>query len=480
MGQLERSKLKAFFDETVRPRKLLAQKDAQLAELGTHWTRVLAEKDAELAQTREQWSEALRLSQEALAQRDAQLAELGTHWTRVLADKDTELAQTREQWSEALRLSQEALARKDAHLAELADHWSKVLAEKDAELAQTREQWSEALRLSQEAVAQRDAQLAELAAHWTRVLAEKDAELAQAHEQWNEARRASQEAVGPTLATLDQVPTLIFLHIPKAAGTSFKFALQELLPPETLIYAVNGDPNIVVVRALMAMDPQQRAKLKAIMAHVPYGLHTLFPGARYVTLLREPVARILSTYYFLKSRTEFEFSKKIAAGMTIDEFAVDVFNDNAQVRRLMKYPDISRDDVFFHPPAGQLERAHLDDAKDTLRRCAVVGLAERYDEFLDCVSAEFGLPPIPRRDDNVTTISWHKEQLPERTIERLREINQLDLELYEYAKELAGEQAARQGKFVATRNMRPLYERASAREALEAQNKRLETENKRL
>jgi hypothetical protein len=44
--------------------------------LADHWSKVLADKDAELAQTREHWSEALRLSQQALAQRDAELVEL--------------------------------------------------------------------------------------------------------------------------------------------------------------------------------------------------------------------------------------------------------------------------------------------------------------------------------------------------------------------------------------------------------------------
>ena len=158
---------------------------------------------------------------------------------------------------------------------------------------------------------------------------------------------------------------LIFLHLPKTAGTSFKFILHEVLPPGTVLSEVNSDPNLGVVRALMAMGPGQRRNLKAVAAHVPYVLHTLLPRANYATTLREPVARVLSTFYFAKSRTEFEFSKKIAVGMTIGEFAADIFNDNTQVRRLMKYPDVRRDDVFFHPPAGQLTRAHLDDAKDT-------------------------------------------------------------------------------------------------------------------
>jgi sulfotransferase famil protein len=276
--------------------------------------------------------------------------------------------------------------------------------------------------------------------------------------------------------------TLIFLHLPKTAGTSFKFALQELLPPGALLYEVGGAPNHEVVRALMAMDASQRAQFKAIMAHVPYGLHVLFPEAKYVTMLREPVARILSTYYFAKSRTEFELSNKIAAGMTVEEFAADVFNDNAQVRRLLKYPDISRDDVFLDPPAGQLKSAHLDDAKDTLERCAVVGVAERYNEFLDCVAAEFGLPFIPRREDNVTAIPWHREDLSEQTIDRLREISRFDIELYAHAKKLAARQSAKEKVKTATaiRHMRPLYSQSSGREALETENERLGAETARL
>lgn len=276
--------------------------------------------------------------------------------------------------------------------------------------------------------------------------------------------------------------TLIFLHLPKAAGTSFKFALQELLPPGSLLYEVGGAPNHEVVRALMAMDANERARFKAIMAHVPYGLHVLFPEAKYVTMLREPVARILSTYYFAKSRTEFEYSKKIAAGMTVEEFAADTFNDNAQVRRLMKYPDISREDVFLDPPAGQLTSAHLDDAKDTLERCAVVGVAERYGEFLDCVAAEFALPPIPLRDDNVTAIPWHREEISGQTIDRLREINRFDIELYAHAEKLAARQNDKTPikTAAAVRQLRPLYSQPSGREALPTERERRDAETARL
>jgi chromosome segregation ATPase len=57
------------------------------------------------------------------------------------------------------------------------------------------------------------------------------------------------------------------------------------------------------------------------------------------------------------------------------------------------------------------------------------------------------------------------------------EINQFDVELYEYVKELTAEQVVQKAaKSAATRHMRPLYARASAREALEAENKRLKTE----
>src|SRR5262249_42674082 len=81
----------------------IAAKDAHFAALTEHWIKLLAEKDAELAQTREEWGEALRLSQE------------------VSAQKDAALIQTREQWGEALRLSEEALAQRDAELAKLRE-----------------------------------------------------------------------------------------------------------------------------------------------------------------------------------------------------------------------------------------------------------------------------------------------------------------------------------------------------------------------
>jgi hypothetical protein len=58
----------------------------------------------------------------------------------------------------------------------------------------------------------------------------------------------------------------------------------------------------------MRNSRQQRRLLRAILAHVPYGLHNLFDAARYATILREPVARILSNYCYAKYRLDFDIS----------------------------------------------------------------------------------------------------------------------------------------------------------------------------
>jgi hypothetical protein len=298
MGRWDRSE--ALLNETFRPRKLLAQKDAQLAELRGDWLKAheafrlsqdalagvngrltdlqndwirvhqafrlsqeaLAQKDAELAELREDWvkvHEAVRLSQETLSQKCAQLTDLGNHWTNVLAEKDTELARSREHWNEALRLSQEAVAQKDVHLAELADHWSKVLAEKDAELAQSREHWGEALRLSQEALAQRDTELAKL--------------------------RAGPVVLGVDRTELSELRTRfpwagVFGPL-KSASTFVWVALSRLLNADKLVFNV-ADPQAPGVQLMHELDPirmrdpQLQRRSVVCRMHVTASQYTLF------------------------------------------------------------------------------------------------------------------------------------------------------------------------------------------------------------
>jgi hypothetical protein len=278
MGRWDGSNLKALLNETFRPRKLLAQKDAELAELRSNWL-----KD----------QEALRVGQEAVAQRDAHLAELGEHWTRVLAEKDAELAQTREQWNEALRLSQEASAQKDAHLAELADHWTKVLAEKNAELAQTREQWGEALRLSQQELVQTQTALEQAQKPLSVVEANSPEALAKVPSKNHDATTAT------------KLPPILLNALPKSAGTYIRATLEKGLALRSLSFEAGTYPYTSVDYRKFDDFVRGGGIVHHHVRHQPPAQWYLKRGnVRTILHLRDPRASVLSWTHHLRSYHE--------------------------------------------------------------------------------------------------------------------------------------------------------------------------------
>src|SRR5262245_36888531 len=94
-------------------------------------------------------------------------------------------------------------------------------------------------------------------------------------------------------------PLVVYVHIPKTAGTSFRRLVASQFPerfgvaPNTFTHAE------VAEERLRAMLGEELPPL-AIGGHIVFGLNDALPAnARYVTVLRDPVERTLSHYGYL-------------------------------------------------------------------------------------------------------------------------------------------------------------------------------------
>lgn len=118
-------------------------------------------------------------------------------------------------------------------------------------------------------------------------------------------------------------PLLIFVHTPRTAGTSLWQALVHTLPPvrargriwpQVLICAHGHrmqEPESPQGYGLTEgwlddyiTQVQANPYIRCVGGHLPYGLHTAFPDepCQYLTLLRDPVARVLSLYSMMRAR----------------------------------------------------------------------------------------------------------------------------------------------------------------------------------
>lgn len=202
---------------------------------------------------------------------------------------------------------------------------------------------------------------------------------------------------------------IVFLHIPKTAGSTFQFILentfglsachadhakQKIFRQEDFVFAKKFFPQMKSLAGHSLLDP----------------LSLTVPDPFHITFLREPVARSFS-----------HFQDTILTGgktWTFEEFLKQHHNaDNLHVRLM----------------TGE---NNLDKAKKYLERCDFVGLTEKFDLSLHLLEK---LTPLPlnlnyKRRRTAATDEIRKKVVSDpRMIELAREHNQLDLALYDFA-----------------------------------------------
>jgi hypothetical protein len=218
---------------------------------------------------------------------------------------------------------------------------------------------------------------------------------------------------------------LIFLHIPKTAGSTLLRILENQYGPQRvrkLYDSTFGDE-------VATLSTEELNWTRVIAGHFYFGVHARLPGkSRYLTFLREPVARVLSHYEFVRRRPE-HYLHEAALSLSLAEyvrFCGDAEPNNDQTR-LLAGAEMASSDGTCSPPM-------LAAAKRNLDLHAAVGLTEAFDASLVLMRRTFGWkrPLYVRR--NVGGRSGAGELSPEAR-EVVEALNGLDAELYRYAYE---------------------------------------------
>lgn len=220
---------------------------------------------------------------------------------------------------------------------------------------------------------------------------------------------------------------LIFLHIPKAAGSTLHPVLERHYSKRA--YRTISVPD--QLEAFKQMPDEERRRIRLLKGHMPFGMHTYLTGnSRYITLLRHPAERVVSHYYYVKRRPGHYLHHHLESGMSLAEFASAGLSgemDNGQVRLLSGHDQ----DI----PCGACTRDLLDTAKRNIEdHFAVAGLTERFDESLVLMTIELGWNWTPYYlNRNVTQDKPVAKQIDPIALKAIEQANPLDFELYEWA-----------------------------------------------
>lgn len=241
-------------------------------------------------------------------------------------------------------------------------------------------------------------------------------------------------------------PPFLFLHIPRTAGTTLNRLLERNFPPRTVLslYAREDFARYATI------DRERLAEIRLIQGHVllsDYDAFTFYDTpVRVVTFLREPVARVISEYAFLRAWPQ----QHLYALLNGENIALSEYVTSSH--KLLRYKGsnfMTRVLSGLDPDARP--EAALDRAKANLRdRVAVFGLTEDFDASLLLLAEAMGLTDLLYERQNILRRPQANRATPEeRALVASR--NTLDTALYQFARTLFEARVAARGPAFAAR-----------------------------
>ena len=217
----------------------------------------------------------------------------------------------------------------------------------------------------------------------------------------------------------------LFIHVPKTAGTSVITVLRTLFGVQEVMEAADSNFDNLDLEAL--------AGYRVLAGHFKWDQVTHFPDRRLFTFLREPIDLVVSKYYYMRNMADpIQPTTELCKRRSLEEILWDDGVETTQFRNATV-----RQLAGVGPGVRHLGHEAFNRAVSMLHRCDFVGISEDFEESLDVMSYTFAWPlveVVPR--DNVTQGRPPLAEVDRSLIERIRVLNELDLHLYQHAREL--------------------------------------------
>jgi len=252
---------------------------------------------------------------------------------------------------------------------------------------------------------------------------------------------------------------LIYQHTPKTGGSSLKLAIESNYKKKELMYIYDIEKkearkDLTWYRNYYyGLSARKKRRIKCILGHSAAGfVGVIGEPFKAFTLLRDPVDRAISLYYYglsLPDNTQYKFARMIKDNnLTLEQiFGEDLdkwtdgndpyspFNEffNGQIRSILRP---RRHDLkwFLCGPKEHnesLEKETLRAALDILEKHYVVGFQEHFKESLDLFARRFGWKGELYHRVNVTPDRPSLEELSASLRDLIVAQNSLDSALYQ-------------------------------------------------
>lgn len=224
---------------------------------------------------------------------------------------------------------------------------------------------------------------------------------------------------------------LIFLHIPKAAGSTLRSVIKRQYPRHT-IHKLYG-PHTLIDRFINLPEPSRR-EIRVLQGHIPFGLHKyMLVPVDYLTMLRDPVDRVISLYYWIRE-TRASTLHELVKGMSLSHFAGSGFAITSNYQTSLLSGLMSDSEEALAAAKNNLELPHT-----------TFGLKERFDESLILFRNVLGWKRVYYSRRNVTGSRPGKQEVSDDVIRTIEQHNRADIDLYNFARQRFDEIIGDQG-----------------------------------
>lgn len=232
--------------------------------------------------------------------------------------------------------------------------------------------------------------------------------------------------------------TLLLAHVPKTGGKSLSAALAEAYPPhERFQFLFDGD-----FLARRDADHAQGlwAQRRFFAGHVSAPYLALIPACNFVTVLRDPVDRVLSNYFYWRQEHPNFTIEGPTGHETLIDPALDWEDDLARLlsgkRRSFKLFELENLTCFqfsfgiYSPRFGAVAEA-TKVAMHSLAQCAYVGCFERLAQDFENLTRVLDLPRLSLPQMNATKTRVRPDEISANLRDLIEARNQADIVLYD-------------------------------------------------
>jgi hypothetical protein len=224
---------------------------------------------------------------------------------------------------------------------------------------------------------------------------------------------------------------LIFLHLPKTAGTTVDDILKRQYRSEN-VFRTDPERHFESLRIFREFSDEEKCKFQLITGHMRFGVHQhIKKPSYYITFLRDPIQRIVSYYYYVLNYRNHYLHEKIKFGnmrlIDVVESGISREFENCQTRGISGF-DRSKLGKYGYPSDEMLDVA----LKNIDQYFLVAGTTEKFDETLLLMSkfCRWNIPYYTKL--NIGKNKPLKRDISDQAIKTITHFNELDIKLYDY------------------------------------------------